>query len=321
MAKKASSLPFLVFYGGEDFFLDRELAKARKWEGRAITLLAGEELEDHELVSICSTANTDDSLRVVIVDDAQKVKGKELESYIEEKEVTDPSVILVAIVRSEKLPAVWASVGSKGRVVERKKLKTWESNNEVIKWISDEATRIGIKLKAGVASALFDAVGADLYRLSGEVQKLAILVGKDGEADIPQLRLTVAPSPYAEPWQVAESALNKDRRKAMNQLSAVYKNQGEGANVPIVNALMKQIEKLVVARQMLDAGLVDDVIAGIVGVHPYRCRTQLLPQARKHSLTSLIGHMSRLCKLDVDVKGSSPSKRTLVELAVLAISG
>lgn len=319
MAKK-SSLPFLVFYGGEDFFLDRDLSKARQWEGRSVTLLSGSETEDCELVSICSTASADGSLRLVLVDDAQKVKGKMLEEYIEEKDSSDSSTILVAIVRSEKLPEIWAAAGLKGKVVERKKLKTWESNNEVIKWIADEATRVGIKLSAGLSSTLFEAVGADLYRLSSEVQKLALLVGKNGEAEMSHLRLTVSPSPTAEPWQVAEAALNKDRKKAMNQLSTVYKNQGDDVHVLLVSSLIKQTEKLVLARQMLDAGLTDDVIAGIVGIHPYRCRTQLIPQARKHSLKSLIGHMSRLCKLDVDVKGPSRSKRTLVELAVLAIS-
>jgi DNA polymerase III delta subunit len=42
---------------------------------------------------------------------------------------------------------------------------------------------------------------------------------------------------------------------------------------------------------------------------------------KRHNQSALIGSMKKLRKLDEDVKGSSRSKRTLVELAILSIAG
>jgi DNA polymerase III delta subunit len=320
MAKRSSLTPFLVFYGEGGFFLDRDLLRVKGWGGREITQLDGNLVEESEIVSVCSAQS--DSLRLVILDDAQKVKGtKSLTEYVENKDIRDISTILAVFIRGEKLPTVWANVGSKGKVVEHKALKTWDTNNEVVKWLSMEAGRLGIKLGKGIAEALFEHVGSDLYRLSSEMQKLALLVGEAGDVEAKHVRLTMSPSPVAEPWQVADAALNKDRIRAMNLLSILYKNQGDEVNVPVASSLMKQVEKLLLTRQMIDAGFSPEAVAGILGMHPFRCKTTLIPQARKHSVGSLIGTMAKLCKLDVDVKGASRSKRTLVELAVLSISG
>ncbi len=319
---KGSSYPFLVFYGGEDFLLDRDMDKARRWDGRSITLLDGIGMTDHELVSICCRNSMDGTARVVILDEAQKVKGdKALKNYIEDKDPSDLSVVLVAIVRSEKLSDVWSKAAQKGRSVERRKLKTWDNNNEVVAWIEQEASRLKVKLAKGVAAVLYEHVGGDLYRLASEIQKIALIAGEGNEAGAAHLKLTIAPTPSVEPWQVAEAAVAKDKRKAMNLLSLLYKTQGDEVNVPLVSSLMRQVEKLLVARQMINKGVSDDELAAYMGMKPFRCKHFFLPVVQKHGIVALVEHMTRLCQLDVDVKGSSKSKRTLVELAVLSISG
>jgi len=320
-APSPASKPFVVVFGGEDFLLDRERMKARTWVGRQVVTVDGDGLADHELVELCRTGTFDESLRVVILDEANKVKGdKALKAYIKEKDENDIATILVAIVRSEKLPDVWAQAGKKGRIIERPKLKTWDRNNEVVKWIGEEAKRLGIRLAKGVDDTLFALVGHDLGRLAGEIQKLGLLVGRGNEASLDQLRLVLAPSPSAEAWQVAEAVADKDFRRAMNLLSTLYKSEGDDANVPIAYALMKQIEKLMVARFMFDSKMPEEDMASALGMHPFRFKNSLLPMVRKHSMPDLIKHMQKLASLDAGVKGSTRSKRTLVELAVLSIA-
>jgi DNA polymerase-3 subunit delta len=320
-APPAGSKPFVVVFGGEDYLLDRERAKARTWAGRQVVTLEGDGLTDVDLVEVLRTGTFDESLRVVVLDEANKVKGeKALKAYIADKDEKDITTILVAIVRAEKMPDVWAQAAKKGRVIERPRMKTWDRNNEVVKWIGEEAKRLGIRLGKGVDETMFALVGHDLGRLAGEVQKLEILVGRGNEATIEHLRQVLAPSPSAEAWQVAEAVADKDFRKAMNLLSTLYKCEGEEANVPVAYAMMKQIEKLMVARYMLDAKMSDEDMASALGVHPFRFKNSLLPMVRKHQMPDLIRHMRSLSELDSGVKGSSRSKRTLVELAVLSIA-
>jgi len=321
MAAPPASKPFVVVFGAEDYLLDRERMKARSWAGRQVTTVDGDGLHDHELVEICRTGTFDESLRVVILDEANKIKGdKALKAYIKDKDEKDIATILVAIVRSDKLPEVWASAAKKGRIVEHPKFKTWDRNNEVVKWIGFEAERSGIRLGKGLDEALFNMVGHDLGRLAGEIQKLALLVGRGNEATLEKLRLVLSPSPTAEAWQVAEAVADKDFRRAMNLLSTLYKGEGDDANVPIAYALMKQIEKLMTARYMLDSNMAEADMASALGIHPFRFKNTILPMVRKHTMPDLIRHMKKLTALDAGVKGSTRSKRTLVELTVLSIA-
>ena len=283
-------------------------------------MVEGDAVTDTDLVSICETRNIDGQNRVVVLDDAQKVKGdKALKAYIADKSPTDDSTVLVVIVRSEKLPDIWAQAAKKGKLFEHKKFKTWENNNEVVKWATTEAMRLELGLDKGVPEMLFQLTGGDLYRISGELRKLQLLVGKGNKATIPDLKLVLAPSPAAEPFQVAEAAAEKDIKKAMNLLSIVYRTMGDEAHVPLSYSLIKQVEKLIVARHLLDKAAPEEEIAVAVGMHPWRFKNYFLPNVRKHTFTGLVSCMGDLRKLDADVKGPARSKRTRVELAVLSL--
>lgn len=320
MASKIGS-PFIISFGAEPYFLDADLERARTWKDRSIVLVDGADISDVELVGICETRQMDDSLRVIIVDEANKVKGdKALKAYIDDKNPKDDSTVLVAILRTDKCPEVWLRAAKKGKLIEHKKLKTWDSNNEVVRWIEGEARRLGLTLGAGIADALFALLGSNLYRIISELQKLQLLVGKE-TVTTQHIRLVISPVLIATPFQVADAAVNKNLKSAMNLLSVLYKNMGEEANVPITSALMWQVEKLTVVRSLLDQGMSEEDIAGAIGMHLYRFKNSLLPMARKHKLRDLLSMMSRLCTLDENVKGSARSKRTHVELAVLSIAG
>lgn len=322
-ATKSSVVPFIVFYGQEEWFLDQDIERSRAWKGRAAVLLDGEGMPDHEVVSICETAPTDGLPRVVIVDNANRLKGdKALARYIEEKSPTDASTVLVAIIRSEKLPEVWSKAGKKGRVSEYKKLKTWDSNNEVVKWLESEVKGLNRRFAPNVAMALFNAIGHDLHKLSNEIRKLCLIVPSGGSISIEDVRLVVAPSPTSDPFQIADAVMMKDMRKAMNGLAHVYRNskdEGE-ANIFVVSALIKALEKTFLARHILDRGGSDEDVATRLSMHPWRCKTQFIPQVKRHSSADLARHLGLLCRLDMDIKGPLRSKRTLVELAVVTIA-
>lgn len=318
--KKPSLSPFTVIYGGENYFLDLDLERARAWPDRYVVLLDGEDVSPSEIVGVCETRCFDERDRVVVIDNAHKVKAdKVIKQFVEDKAADDVSVIVVAVCRSDSVPEIWGAAAKKGRLVQHKKLKTWENNNEVVKWIPEEAKRLGIKLDKGVAEMLYKFVGNDLHKIANELRKLAILVGKGGTATVTQLKSVAVPVLPADPYQVVEAALRKDEAAAMNALSFFYRNVGDEASIIISTSLMRQVEKLAVARQLIDKGTPEDEVASRLEMHAFRFRNYFLPMVKQHSLPSILEAMGRLCRLDADVKGPSRSKRTLVELAVLSI--
>jgi DNA polymerase III delta subunit len=311
---------FLVSYGPENFLLDREIARARSWPKRDCSLVDGEDINELELISRIEAASYEGP-RTLILDNAQDVKlSKAMKGFLEERSKTDTSTVLLAVVRSDKLPAGWAQVAEKGELSEAKKFKPWQTDN-ILRWLDDEASSHDVKLGPDVGAMLLKWVDIDLYRLANEIRKLAIYVGPKGTVTKEHLGLVVSKTPGATHFQVAEHTIAKKAAVAINTFSILFKNEGSECLVPTTNAIMKQVERALIVRRSLDKGVDADLVAASVGLDakkfPYK---QLADAARKHTSSELVRHMSRLCKLDVDVKGAASSKRTLVELAVLAIA-
>lgn len=313
-------VPFLVSYGPENFLLDREIERARNWPKRDASLLDGDDIKEPELISRLEATSLNGP-QTVILDNAQKVKlGKTMKGFLDAHDKTDLSTILLAVVRADKLPAGWAQVGEKGEVSEARKFKPWQTD-DVIRWIETEASALQVKLTPEVIKILLHFIEADLYRLSNEIRKLAIYVGPGGTVTKEHINLVLSPSRTATQFDVAEAVIAKNAAGAIDAFNVLYKNEGTNCFVPTTSAMMKTIERALIVRNCLDRGVDADGAAASVGMdakkYPYK---QLSEGARKHTSADLIRHMSRLCKLDVDVKGAASSKRTLVELAILAIA-
>lgn len=318
--------PLCVYYGEENYNLDLAIRLAKTWPEREVRVLdSSDGLTDEEIVDQLCMGSEEWAQRTVIVDDAQNVKegkGKALRAYVDSVSATNLSTVLVAVVRDSKLSALWQYVANKGKATECAKLKTYGKTNEVIKYILDRATEIKLVLEEGVPDMLFKFTGGDLYKINNELRKLRLLasVNKDFKISKKHLATVISSAMKAEPWDVSNAAFAKNKVEAMNSLSLMYKTMGDEASVPITSALIRDLQKVIVARHMMDGGAPIEDIATVIDMHSYRCKEFFLPMVRKHDQRSLARHMSRLCRLDADVKGLSRSKRTLVELAVLSIA-
>lgn len=311
--------PFVVAYGEEDFYLDRIVALGRSWKDRQIVYLDGDGLNDYEVVSYCEQGSYDGRPLVVVVDNANKVKGdKALTTYVESKTKDDDRVVLVAVHRADKLSKVWQMAAAKGRLETYKKLRPWET--DVLKErIAEEAKRLKVTLDADVPDIFVVFFGDNLRRIANELQKLSI-IAVNGKITKKDVALVVSPDAPVDPFDVGKVATNKEPKKALRMVASLFKTLGDGASIPITAGLLSQVERLIVTRQMLDNGVEIKTIAEALGVPLYPVQKDIVPRARKHTVPELLRQMNKLCKLDAQVKGGARSKRTLVELAVLSIA-
>src|SRR5271165_6975888 len=113
--------PIFVSYGAEDYFLDQDIALAKHWPNRDVQVLdVSEGVTEQDLLDVLEMPNADGSNRTIILDGAQKLKEgkgkvKLLREYVDAKRTSDLSVVLMVVVRSEKLSDLWSYVGAKGR--------------------------------------------------------------------------------------------------------------------------------------------------------------------------------------------------------------
>lgn len=320
MARAAG--PFIVAFGDEDFLLDR-LIQGRKtaWKNRQITVMDGASTTEDKFITACETVSFfDEGGRAIILDNAQELDtSKELAAFIQRRDPKDTSTLVLIIVRDKKLGAAWNEALKKGSSVEYAKFKPWETE-KVLSRYTDEAAILGLKLDKGVVEAFHNLLGDNLRSVVNELKKLSYLV-KPGEAITKaHVYSVISPDRPAEAYEVGELAVQKNLKAAMFKASLVFTYLGEGAAVPITHGLLRQVERMLIARQMLDKGDGPDVLAVRFNVHKFVCMKNIIPVAQKHTIPSLLKHMQNLCKLDSQVKGAARSKRTLVELAVLSIA-
>jgi len=321
MAKLSS--PFIVISGDDDFSQDRYIAyRKTAWKKRHITLRDGADMSEVDLVNLCETEPIFDEGqgRVIFLDNAQELKcGKVWSEYVDKRNPANLSNLFLAIVRDAKMPACWSSLAKKGTSVAFMKPRPWESK-KILDGIDDEAEGLKLKLDLGVADLIYRLLGNNLRSVVNELTKVSYLVGPDRLVRKEHVVKVMVSSVEIEPHQVMEAAFGKNKKLAQNRLSKLFKLSGDPVCIPIVVSGLHQVEKLLIARQILDQdGSVADVAIRL-GIHEYVCKINIVPTAQKHTAKALLGHMNNLCKLDFQIKGAARSKRTLEELAVLAIA-
>ena len=324
MSKKFVALN--VFYGDEDYLLNRSHQKALAWDGRHALRLDGLEASETDLISSMGTLPFDGGGVVVVLDNAESLKlTKTFLEYLDQRypssgsSVVDTSTVLVAIVRSKTLPKPWAQVAARGRTVEHLKFKPWDEASIEARVVA-EAKLLDLKLGDGAFATLHKVYADDTGGMVNELNKLAFLVGKAGTVTRDHVLSVCSRQVPVMPWDISEAASRKDHKAALTYTGLLFKYEGEGASVPIVAALMRQVERLLLAKSLADAGRSSKEIASSVNLPPFVYEKSLAPAVRKHSVEGLTTQMQKLCDLETRIKGSAPSKRTLVELAVLSLA-
>lgn len=326
MNKSSPKSNLLVAYGAEGYHLDSVLLGAKAWDDRDIRQLDGTKVSDSDILNELRSSNYEGLPVTVIVDNAEEVTESEsrlLRAYLGSKSSHDLDSVLVVISRSEKLPSMWESI-SNGKAVNYPKLKAFGEgkSNEVIKYIKDRTVKFGFSFEDGADVIFFRATGGDLYVINNEFRKLHALASVTKETKITKKMILkfVVSNTTADPWSVAEATFNKSTKEAMRLLSHMYEDEPDKASTRICAALMKELQLEILARGMLDSGILPDGVASVLEMHPWKCKEIFLPRVRKHDLNTLVGYMPKLCGLEFDVKGAAKSKRTLVELVVLSIA-
>lgn len=319
--RKSRRVPFIVSYGGEDLYLDRDLEKAKTTKNRHVIVLDGDDISEDELVSVCEARSFDRTGRIVVLDNAQKFKSVKgpLKSYITDKDPEDVSTVLVAIIRALSPGALWGAAIAKGRSAEHPTFKPWEKNKTIAR-IGREAAKLKLTLDSGIADLLITVTGDNLRQIVSELRKLVHIVDESKVVKRDHVAKVITHVYPAEPYDVSQAAAHRNSRKAMTLFSFLYKHMGVGACVSVTTSLQRLVEKLIIARQLLDQGESPDVIAIRFNMKPYPFKKNLLPMVRRHTVPHLLKQMQILCRLETKVKGASRSKRTQVELAILSLA-
>jgi DNA polymerase-3 subunit delta len=186
---------------------------------------------------------------------------------------------------------------------------------DVRRWIETRLAQRGVRAGSGVAAVLFDLVGADLDRLTLEVEKLCLYAGERGEIDADAVTELVGQLRPRALYELTE-AIGERRLTNALRLVGELTEQGEPPLV-LVGALANHFRRLLRAREIrpLEAGEVQKRL----GLHPYVAQ-KVVDQVRRFDLRRLRSCLDAVRSTDVTLKGGLPiAPRLAIERLVLAV--
>jgi DNA polymerase III delta subunit len=311
---------FTVVYGDEEFLLDKARDHFRANDKMAVLTMDCEGKTGKAVVEMVDGAYLGDQPRLFVLDNANAIKSPApLQRYIDSLDTEQATHKIAVIVRSDNLSAMWETAVLKGVRKLYAKPAPWKTSEQVT-ILRGEIARLGLQVDNRLLESLIQQVGWELGIFVREFEKLAVLLGPGGLVTQEVLAKVTSLQKQAEPWSVSDALAARQRSRAMNLLSACYKANGDQCLVPVVVTAMRQFEKLAVVKALQAKGASEEAIAARVGMHPFRCKQTLIPNAARYSKQEILGALQILCRLDILVKGSALSKRTHVELALLKIA-
>ncbi len=241
---------------------------------------------------------------------AEKFAEGALVTYLEAPNATTCLVLEAESV--DKRRAGVKRVGKIGRVID---CSGPNRPADVKRWIEARLAQRKVKTSGGVATALFEHVGADLDRLALEIEKLCLHAGDGGVLEVELVAELVGQLRPRALYELTD-AIGERKLTSALRVVAELSDQGE-APLALVGALANHFRRLMRAREMrpLDAGAVQKRL----GLHPFAAQ-KVVDQARRFDLRRLRSCLDAVRRTDEALKGGVPiAPRLAIERLVLAV--
>lgn len=306
-ARKFASVYFL--HGDESFYIDlisdyiEKNALEESQKGFNQTILYG---RDINMATLLNQAR-----RFPMMADRQVLIVKELAQMADWNNQTantlfeqyllhpQPSTVLVLNHKHKTLPKnskLYKTLEKHSVVVESKKLY----ENQVPEWIQEYLKEKGYQIEEKAKVLLLESIGADLSRLSSELDKLILNLKPNQKINEELIEEFVGISKDFNVFEFQKALLQKNLFKTQQIIQYWAANPKKQALIPTLAMLYNFFAKVLLAYHQTDRS--DQNLAKVLGVSPYFVQDYKIAM-RTYSSAQIIHIISLLRKADLQVKG------------------
>jgi len=184
---------------------------------------------------------------------------------------------------------------------------------ELLRWLSERATLLGVKLDEQAAQRLAGYVGGDSRTLVNELDKLASYAGRGGRITAEGVELLVEDAQEQSLFTFIDELSARRRGAALESLRRLLED-GQAATY-ILFMVARQVRILLGVKELAAQRLRPDDIAARLGQRPFVVR-KALEQARGFSDAELAQLHDRVLDLDHASKTGRVEAETGLELLV-----
>jgi len=268
--------PFYLLMGEEPYYIDKlsrymsEKILSPEEQGFNQIILYGSEVTAPQIVETARRFPMMAQKQVVIVREAQQVREleKTLEIYLRQAPETTVLVICYPGKTVDKRTAFYKAAQSKGVVLESAVLR----EEEVAGWISRYALEMKAEMTPEAAVLLADYLGADLSKITMELDKLLMLLPVEKRRITPDvIEQNVGISKEHSPFALCKAISYRDLPTAIRVARYFGENAKSYPFVMVNSVLFSHFARIIKyhALQQNASKPSNQEMAAALGMHPY----------------------------------------------------
>ncbi|MDP2599954.1 MAG: DNA polymerase III subunit delta [Deltaproteobacteria bacterium] len=272
-----------------------------------------EKTKPASVVDSLNTASLLSPKRVVVVEEADRLKKADWEILKDYLAKPNPQSVLVLIAESIK-PGDLKSLSSKTAIVECKKLYP----NQLPQWINMEAKNSGAQISQEAARFLGDLIGADLGAIHQSLEKLLLFVGNRGLIQLEDVEKVIANTAQKNVFDMTNAIGAKKPVEALQFLNNILE-QGE-MPIRIFAMILRHFRLLAKAQEVLakSGSNVQTSLAKELGVNPYFAKDYAV-QAKRFRPRGWGKRFETLAESDRALKSSRLKSQAVLEKLILRL--
>jgi DNA polymerase III subunit delta len=307
--KKREFAPIYFLHGEESFYIDRitnlleESVLPPAEKGFNQTMLYGRDINMGTIITQARRFPMMAERQVVIIKEFQQLPDlakdestKLLEAYTTQSQ---PSTVLVLAHKHKTLnknSKLYKALEKNAVVVETKKLY----DNQLPAWIQNYLKDQKYSIEPKAVQLLAEAVGSDLARLSGELDKLCLNISPETPINEQLIERYVGISKDYNVFELQNAIAQRDRVKAFKILAYWEANPKKQPLIPTIAMLFGYFVKLLMATQEKDKS--DQNLAKVLKINPYIVKDYKLA-LQNYNAPQLLEAIRLLRNADLQVKG------------------
>ncbi|MBQ8047972.1 MAG: DNA polymerase III subunit delta [Prevotella sp.] len=249
--KQRQYAPIYILMGEESYYIDRIsdyiadnvlMPEERDFNQ---TVLFGADVTPSQIVDMAKGYPMMAQYRVVIVKEAQALRGLEpIEKYCEHPVASTILVLCHKNGTIDRRKKIIAKAEAAGVVFESKKMRDYELPSFVTTYLQQKNATIDRKAAAMVA----ESIGADLNRLTSELDKVLISLPKDQLNITPDIvERQIGVSKEFNAFELRNAIVNRDVFKANQIVNYFDKNPKAGSLYSLLPLLFNYFQNLMIA--------------------------------------------------------------------------
>ena len=298
--------PIYYLMGDEPFYIDKisdyiaENVLTPEERDFNMTVMYGADVTGKDVVEAARRYPMMADHQVVIVKEAQKLTGLDpLEKYVEKPLASTILVFCHKYGNPDRRKKVFSEMAKVGVVFESKKLRERDLVPFIGKYLQARGASIDPKSEQMIA----DSIGADLHRLTSELDKVLVALPDDNKRVTPEIvEKQIGVSKDFNAFELRDAIVNRNVYKA-NQISIYFDNNPKaGSLLQILPLLFNYFQNLMIAFYCPQKANQEAVAKWLDLKNPWSAKDYMTGM-RNYSGLKVMQIISKIREIDAKSKG------------------